>query len=109
MPETLISAPSAAALLSAAMTRWRRRAEWAWRPFCHRFGPRARRPWLGGPWLGAGHAQGLLVGEGGAARTAGRPGLTPRCLRVKWAPRALRPTCGRAARAGGSVAPRTRR
>src|SRR6266516_1597360 len=32
MDETLISVPSAAALLSAAMTRWRRRAESACRP-----------------------------------------------------------------------------
>ena len=36
MAETLISVPSAAALLSAAMTRWRRRAESAWRPLPHR-------------------------------------------------------------------------
>ena len=32
MPDTLISVPSEAALLRAAMTRWRRRAESAWRP-----------------------------------------------------------------------------
>jgi hypothetical protein len=33
MADTLISVPSAEALLIAAMTRWRRRAESAWRPF----------------------------------------------------------------------------
>src|SRR5208337_1922555 len=33
MPDTLISAPSAAARSSAARTRWRRRAESVWRPF----------------------------------------------------------------------------
>ena len=33
MPDTLISVPSAAARSSAAMTRCRRRAESAWRPF----------------------------------------------------------------------------
>jgi len=33
MADTLISAPPADALLIAAMTRWRRRAESAWRPF----------------------------------------------------------------------------
>src|SRR5487761_1733168 len=33
MPDTLISVPSAAARSSAARTRWRRRAESAWRPF----------------------------------------------------------------------------
>jgi hypothetical protein len=32
MPDTLISAPSETALLRVAMTRWRRRAESAWRP-----------------------------------------------------------------------------
>ena len=32
MAETLISVPSAAALSSTAMTRWRRRAGLAWRP-----------------------------------------------------------------------------
>jgi hypothetical protein len=33
MADTLISVPSAAALVSAAMTRWYRLAESAWRPF----------------------------------------------------------------------------
>ncbi len=33
MDDTLISVPSAEARLIAAMTRWRRRAESAWRPF----------------------------------------------------------------------------
>ena len=43
MPETLISVPSAVARLSAAMTRWRRRAESAWRPLRHGLGSVASR------------------------------------------------------------------
>jgi hypothetical protein len=44
MADTLISVPSAEALLIAAMTRWRRRAESAWRPFL--MAPSRRAAWV---------------------------------------------------------------
>ena len=80
MPETLISAPSAAARVERGDDALAAAGGVGLPALAHRLGPRARAV-PGSPGV-AGHARASRAGAGGMARADGMPRDTARCLRI---------------------------